>query len=210
MSNFDRWRSFAELNCCFYDFADPYELDKYREARDIGTIESIKTLMILDIFGSLECGELHAYGFRTHPDVSDGPVLIPAHCFAQRPEMSEVGDDVIVASGWRYERVRVGVATAEGTHPTITITSGGQLDKKVGRPSTYPAARVALTKLSDRDPTVIRLSANRLLDAFNAEYLQHAASYGLPSVALSERTLRNHLKQFRQELAEIGNDKSSN
>ncbi|MBB6427421.1 hypothetical protein [Sphingopyxis sp. JAI128] len=210
VSDFDRWRDSVELNCCFLDFADPYELGKFKIAKDIGTIEAIKFLMISDIFARIEHGELLAYGFRTLPHVSDGPVVIPIHCFAQRPEMVDIEKDIIIASGWRYERVRVGAGTCEDV-PAATISTGTvKTVGKAGRPDTYPAARVALLALSKRDPTSIRQPANRLINHFNVEYLQHVGTFGLQIARLSERTLREHLKRFRQELAEMGKYNSSN
>jgi hypothetical protein len=210
MSDFEKWQSGEELNYAFDHFADPYQREQFRIARSLGAMETISHLMFADLFDRLASSELQALGFQTSPAVIDGPVPIPTHCFMQRPNISHCEADEIIASGFRYERVRV----VKPSKPEISLdvaTPPAQSEKRnLGRPSTYPAARDALRALYKANPESILKPAARLLEAFNAQYLRHAELHGLQIAALSERVLRDHLTLFRQELAETSKNLSAN
>jgi hypothetical protein len=209
MSDLEEWGNAIELNAAYFEFSHPYQREKYRNTRAVGPMLVIKNLMYGELFAHLGSGKFEAWGFQINPTPSQGPVLIPAHCFMQRPNVDECDTDVITASGYRYDRVRVAekpnVVIGEGS----VFTPSDSSNSKPGRPSTYAPARESLLVLHAANPADIRKSAARLLEAFNEIYPKHAEAFGLPAIGLSERALRDHLKRFRQELAETGKNKSS-
>lgn len=203
------WKEGDDLSSAWFQYATSFEADKYRNARDIGASQSLQMLMSQKLFDQIANNDLIAIGFQTKPSLSDGPIEIPNHCFMRRPDLSEIDDNIIHASGWRYERVRVSERNElDMACETQAIPQPNIL--KAGRPNTYSAARKALLALHNENPALVRQSAARLLERFNQVYPNHASSLGLPCVPLSERTLRDHLKRFRQKLEETGNNKSSN
>lgn len=204
MSESGNWENAAAISFAFYQLADPYQRHRYENAPDIGATLAYKLLMYGDLFLRLERGELVAWGFQIAPAPSGDPVLIPRHCFVQRPTLDECEGDIITASGVRYERVRVAVAKADAVDQPRVLTRPKR--KSSGRPSTYQAARDVLRELQNANPAHQLPPAARLLETFNAVYPKHAGSLGLMPIPLSERALRDHLKRFRQELAEIGNN----
>lgn len=209
MSELERWLDGVELYFAYREFSHPFQLAKYKAATGPGPIYALRSLMYGELFGKLASAELEAFGFRTAPTPSDGPVRIPVHCFMSPPNLDECNEDKIVSSSWAYERVKVsfrGKFTVEGE--TAQIPS--EIKKKGGRPSTYPASRDALIEMYQCDPHLIKRPAEKLVYFFNEVYLRHVVNYGLPITALTERTLRDHLNRFRKELEETRGIVSSN
>lgn len=210
MASVEIWEDAVELHYAYFGFADPFQREKFRDAQGEGAILTFKLLMFADLFANLASGEFEAFGFRVDSNFGNLPERIPTHCFMQRPNIDQCDADIIEASGWHYERVRV-VKSSDGARvKNLPNQSINPSKSAPGRPSTYPAARMALLALQKSDSNIIKCSATRLLFDFNAAYLKQVSAFGLPVTGLSERTLRGHLKQFRQELAETGNNKPAN
>lgn len=207
--NLNNWLGASELNFAYYDFTDPYQRQKFNKATAPGPMLAYKMLMCADLFAQLSGGKLKAWGFCVEPAPSDGPVPIPVHCFMQRPNVEECDNDIISASGWRYERVRVAIAENEN-NSAIVVCGAAPAESKVGRPSTYPAVKAALEQIRATDPAKIQWTAERLLDDFNQIYAEYASDFGLRSLKLGERAFRDHLRRFRQETAEIGKNDNAN
>ncbi|MDO7834356.1 hypothetical protein Q4610_04795 [Sphingobium sp. HBC34] len=207
--NLDNWLRSLELNVAYFDFTDQYQRQKFREVAALGPMLAYKTLMCADLFVQLSGGKLKAWGFRLEPTPSDGPVPIPAHCFIERPNVEECDVNIITASGWRYERVRIAIVE-NGDNFDATENLLPATKSKAGRRSTYPAVKAALASIHSIDPAKIEWSAGQLLDEFNSVYADYAPAMGFPSRTLAARTLHDHLKRFRQELAEIGNNDNAN
>jgi hypothetical protein len=206
MDNLEFWENAEPLNYAFFKFADPYQREQYRTAIDDGRRAALQNLMYGDLFGHLASGALLAYGHRTAPTVSDGPVPIQRHCFTERPNVAECDEDIIAISGWRYERVQIVVGEAVPNGDVCCAAMASKEPAKVGRRDTYLAARAALVELRGENPNCIKQSASLLLDKFNATYARTAPEWGIANAPLAERTLRKHLQRFRQELAETGNN----
>lgn len=209
MSHFNQWENAVELNFAHVEFADPYQLGKFRETTSIGAFETVKRLMVADTFALLQSGELQAFGFQIEPTLSDGPVPIPAHCFMQQPDFEECDVDIISASGWRYERVRI--AKCGESDPVDIPETTPAFDKanKSGRPSKYAQAAETLAALMLEDIRYIDQSAEVLHERFNAKYREMNQIAGIPIAPVAVRSLRNYLNRFRQELAKIGRNNSA-
>ncbi|WP_159012844.1 hypothetical protein [Acidisoma sp. S159] len=199
------WRSGIELDRAFVEFADEYARGKFRDLDSVAAIEAHKFLMYGDLFDLISSGDLESWGFQVSPVVADGPVLIPGHCFELRPNVAECDQDVITASGWRYERVRI-VKSTHASNPAKNERDEGlkEAPSKTGRRSTYGPARDVLRELHEADPSTIKMPAERLLEKFVSLYRQRAREHGHPEILISSRTLRDHLKRFRKELEETG------
>lgn len=206
MSDLEKWKDGEPLNFAFYKFADLHQREQLREPSDLGRTRVLTGLMYGDLFGHIASGQLMAYGFRTTPTVSDGPVQVPSHCFEVRPNSDECQDNIITASGWRYERVHVIQPHCHSLEDKPATQDAQQFTRKAGRPSTYAAVSAALTVLHSQNPDLIKQSPARLLARLNEEYPDHARAFGLASLTLSERAFRDHLYRFRQELVENGNN----
>jgi hypothetical protein len=204
MIDLKKWEEGFELSYAFFKFSDPFQREKYQSSDADGPIYVIKSLMFAELFGHLASEEFVAIGFRTDPSVGDGPEKIPAHCFTLRPNVAECEADVISASGWRYERVRVVDLTDQSRVSILEDPTPLASNGKRGRTSTYPLTRRVLLMLWEKDPRYIDQSAERLRDVFNAEYLANGQPGGIRLSPLSTRSLRDHLKRFRQELEETG------
>ena len=210
MTSLEVWEEAVELHYAYFGFADPFQREKFRNAPDKGAIQTYKILMFADLFANLASGKFEAFGFKIDSSFGNLPERIPTHCFIKRPDIEQCEADIIEASGWYYERVRVVKLGESPTTEPLPNQSINLSKSAPGRPSTYPAARMALLALQKSDPAMIKRPASRLIDDFNAAYLMQVAAYGLPKVGLSDRVLRDHLIRFRQELAETGNNKPAN
>ena len=210
MTSVEIWEEAVELHHAYFGFADPFQREKFRNAPDKGAIQTYKILMFADLFANLASGKFEAFGFKIDSNFGNLPERIPTHCFMKRPNIDQCEADIVEASGWRYERVRVVNSNGAVTAQATTDKSPNPGKSASGRPSTYAAAREALLALQVSDPNIIKRPASRLLDDFNAAYLMQVAAFGLPTVGLSDRVLRDHLIRFRQELAETGNNKPAN
>lgn len=200
--NLNNWLGASGLNFAYYDFTDQYQREKFKKATAPGPMLAYKMLMYADLFAQLSSGKLKAWGFCVEPAPSDGPVIIPVHCFVQRPNVEECDKNIISASRWRYERVRVAIAENDDDS-AATENLPFPAKSKAGRRSTYPAVKAALERIHLTDPAKIEWPAERLRNDFNSVYADCAPAMGFPSVKLATRTLHDHLKRFRQELAEI-------
>lgn len=210
MTDLEIWDEAVELNYAFFGFSDSFQREKFQNAKSEGASQTLKILMFADLFANLASGAFEAFGFRIDSNFGNSPERIPAHCFMLRPNIDQCEADIIEASGWRYERVRVVNSNGAVTAQVTTNKSLNPGKSASGRPSTYAAAREALLALQVSDPNIIKRPASRLIDDFNAAYLMQVDAFGLPKVGLSDRVLRDHLIRFRQELAETGNNKPAN
>lgn len=209
MSHLNQWENAVELNFAHVEFADPYQLGKFRETTSIGAFETIKRLMVADTFALLQNGELQAFGFQIEPTLSDGPVPIPAHCFMQQPNFEECDVDIISASGWRYERVRIAKSSNSDDFDIPEAAPFFDKGNKPGRPSKYAQAAETLAALVSEDGRYIDQSAEALHERFNAKYREMNQIAGIPIAPVAVRSLRNYLNRFRQELAKIGRNNST-
>ena len=80
-----------------------------QQIQKMGTPHSLmlQELMLGDVFGMITDGELIALGYRIQPSPSDGPIVIPWDIFTVRPEFDDVSNSVVIASGYKYERIKL-------------------------------------------------------------------------------------------------------
>lgn len=210
MSLLNQWENAVELSFAHVEFADPYQLGKFRATKSFGAFETIKRLMVADTFALLQNGELQAFGFQIGPTLSDGPVPIPAHCFMQQPNFEECDVDIISASGWRYERVRIAKSSNSDDFDIPEAAPFFDKGNKSGRPSKYAQAAETLAALVSEDGRYIDQSAEALHERFNAKYREMNQIAGIPIAPVAVRSLRNYLNRFRQESAKMGRNNSTN
>jgi hypothetical protein len=155
--------------------------------------------MYADLFFHLLASSLEAYGIQTEPTPQQFPQKIPGHLLNIRPILEELDRNIISTVVWRYENVKIVDPGPDITRlselPSPEFEIQRIIDKsKMGRPSTYDAAKDAFIILENMGITL----------QFNEVYRKSAVKQGLPETELSERTLRNHLKRFRQEVEKTG------
>jgi hypothetical protein len=101
------WDAGIRMGTSWTKFGDPRQIQQQIKAR--GTPQSLfyQKLMLSDVCGLLHDGDLIAMGFCVQPDISDGPIFLPPDTFSQQSDDDDILNDIVVASGWKYERVRV-------------------------------------------------------------------------------------------------------
>ncbi|MHA6316520.1 hypothetical protein ACXYN8_02525 [Altererythrobacter sp. CAU 1778] len=197
MSELQLWENGQPLGFAAIKFGDPYQVGEWRGADGIGAIDAHEFLLISDLFGRIQEGEFAAIGFRLAPTVSDGPVRIPEHTFEPRPELELVRNDKLQVSGYSYERIRIVPNHEAG------CDSFGKLISKIsaGRRSTYPKSKTVIAALFQIKSNCSK-SAEKLHPDFELEFKRQYPLSEWGIAPPSQRTLRDHLKRFRQELEE--------
>ena len=218
-----KWRSGVEFSFAWHEFADPHALQKFRGTTTLEAAQAEQILMVADLWAGLRDGELQAFGKCVAPKISDGPILLPLHTFEFAPPHGIEESNVIKVSGWRYEDVKVVqireanavlepeialkqeqspesvmASTAIQSSATVSAKRGG------GNKSLYNDVRAVLADLFIESGAYRSAVAQRLLEPFNKRYVERYSTSEIKRGRISERTLRDHLKTYRQELAEIG------
>lgn len=209
MTDLENWEIAIPLNSAFDQFGDPYQRAKFREAQDVGANLAHKMLMFADLFCRIYQKEFAAFGFRIQPIPSDGPIRIPYHVFDARPNVDQAEQDIVAASGYVYERVRICPQPSEvpelvEDHPSHQSNGGGP-----GRKSLYDKVKTVLAELFET-PSNRSKSPEKLHPHFELEFRKQYPPDEWDIAPPSVRTLREHLKRFRQESAEIGKNNISN
>lgn len=200
MNELQFWKMGEALSRAAIKFGDAYQVGKWRAADSPGSIDAHELLLFADLFGRLEEGEFAAFGFRIEPNVSDGPVRIPEHSFEPRPQLEVVRSDKLHVSGHSYERIRILPdlqLIADSSHRPIA-------KNPTGRRSTYAKSKAVLDKLFEIESNFSK-SAARLHPDFEKEFKRQFPPDQWEVASPSERTLRDHLKRYRQELEETDN-----
>jgi hypothetical protein len=195
MSELQFWEIGKPLGYAAIEFGDPYQTDKWKNADDVGAIDAHELLLIADLYGRIQEGEFVAFGFRIAPTVSDGPVKIPEHAFEPRPELELVRNDKLQVSGYSYERIRI------LPNPKAEDHSFGKAISRnsAGRQSTYAKSKLVIQTLFQIESNCSK-SAAKLHPDFEKEFKRQFPPSKWEIAPPSERTLRAHLKRFRQEL----------
>lgn len=197
MNELQFWEIGEPLGYATIKFGDPYQTEKWKSAEDAGAIDAHELLLMADLFGRILEGEFVAFGFRIAPSVSDGPVRIPEHTFEPRPDLALARCDKLQVSGHSYERVRI--------LPTSEIEKGKSAKptsaNSAGRRNTYAMSKIVIETLFRAESNRSK-SANKLHPDFELEFKRQFPLSEWGIAPPSERTLRDHLKRFRQELEE--------
>ena len=180
--------------------------------------------MVSDLWANLSNGELQAFGKCIAPDISDGPVPIPAHTFDFGPPRDvQFGDEISVA-GWHYQFVKViqirgadrdnGAELPTETEPSRDVVAA---EVEIGLPATpikksrggrYDTYQYSESVLQALRPAAIdpKVSAEQLHADFHAEFVRQYPRENYKITVPNVRTLRTQLIRFRQEPAKIGNN----
>lgn len=198
MSELQFWEIGEQLGYAAIKFGDPYQTEKWKSAGDVGAIDAHELLLVADLFGRIQEGDLVAFGFRIAPTVSDGPVRIPGHTFEPRPDLALTRCGELRVSGYSYERIRIlprsEVEKAKSANPISTNLAG--------RRSTYAKSKIVIEMLFQTESNRSK-SATKLHPDFEMEFKRRFPSSEWKIAPPSERTLRNHLIRYWQELEEM-------
>lgn len=205
------WRDGVDLYAAGFHFADERSREWIRAAPNLGAEKARNRALIGDVFGELANGELIALGHLVQPQISNGPVPIPPHFFSIMPVWENVELGEIENWGWKYKDVRIvqnseSIFAPANPNPVKPQTGSKAFGGKRGggRTSQYPMAKATLDALWCEHESYRGLSALKLLDTFNARYLQMHTPPGGRLAPVAERSLRHYLKRYRRELAGIG------
>jgi hypothetical protein len=197
MSELQFWGIGDPLGYAAIKFGDPFQTEKWKNAGDAGAIDSHELLLMADLFARIQEGEYVAIGFRIAPTVSDGPVKIPEHTFEPRPNLTLTRCDKLQVSGHSYERIRILPRTEAERDKSASRISGNS----AGRQSTYAKSKIVIEVLFLTESNRSK-SAAKLHPDFEIEFKRQFPSSEWEVAPPSERTLRNHLMRYRQELEE--------
>lgn len=216
------WRTGEELGLSWKIYGSPRQLQQQLDAA--GTLHSPMyiTFMLGDVGAMLSEGKLIAIGFCVFPDISNGPVLVPADMFSefQRRDLDTLMSDNVDATGWRYEKVKVLRAdkyrsllselrttkkeSMPQTSPDAEVSNINKKKRGGGNISLYAKAKKVFEVLFNDSPHLKDEVADKIVDPFNVQYMKIYSPTGKPIISMSSRTIRRHLKAFRTELENIG------
>lgn len=195
-----RWNSGVPLADAWRQFGDERQIGLQRRAAGTPSSLVFQQLITAGVFSQIVAGKLIAYGYCVAPAVSDGPVRIPADVFDQ-PTPTTWGDDIVEASGYRYERIRVFGGDEEEHSVGLDIDSRSlpMPTNSPGRRDTFELFKLVYIEMLEANPSIEALSAERLLPEFANRFSQrYPPSSGFPPPP-TDRTLRKHLKRFWAE-----------
>jgi hypothetical protein len=179
-------------------FTDPFQLAKFHDAHDSGPRQAIQSLMFADLYARLANRELEAIGYQIEPNPQRELNEIPSHIFGDRPNYKDCLEDVVKSRGWHFVDVRVckvSIGISELSSNDASSKRGG------GRKSTYDKSKKVLEEMY-RIESNSEKSAEQLHRDFKEAFEQQFSVDKYQVFAPSERTLRDHIKRYRQELAE--------
>lgn len=201
---YENWKDAAPLDFAWFNFSSIELREQYRDSgNNEAKSQTLRQLMQGDVRFAVGDRELIALGIQTTPSLGNDPVHIPAAMFASEMAKIDWEKSEIEALSRKFEEVRIcktilRVIEERPIPIAISQKRGG------GRPSAYENARLVLAALFIENPVYRNASAARLLPIFNDRYLQQFGQSELKIAPISERSLREHLKHYRQELAGIG------
>jgi hypothetical protein len=197
MNELQSWEMGEPLSYAAIKFGNPHQTEKWKNAAAAGAIDAHELLIVAELFARIQAGEFVAFGFKIAPTVSDGPIRIPGHTFEPRPDLECTRFDKLQVSGHSYERVRI---------LRSNYVNDGKSEKPVsansaGRPDTYDKCKIVIEALFLTESNRSKSAAN-LHEDFEIEFKRRYPSSEWKIIPPSERTLRDHLKRYRQELEE--------
>jgi hypothetical protein len=202
----DTWQLADPLDFAWFGYAPNGLKTQYREAGDNPVrTAALRQMMEAEVRGRIGDGELTAYGILTAPKLEDTARRIPPTLFQAQSASVDWDQGIITSLGRTFAEVRVcDLERQELEATTIAVPTREQAPRTKrggGRPSQYPQARDIL-ELLFVEPSYQALAAARLLEPFNRAYLDKYCPPDGKLSPISERSLRDHLKRYRQELAE--------
>lgn len=212
ISNYENWKNGYELNFAAFRYGHAHEIEAVRTALTIDKTIYFKIFLYASLFELLQSGKLIALGYRDDLPPNDDPDVLAKRCFMDRPKVDDCDNDTIQTGEWKYTDIRIlksgenEPANLAESNPTKEAVAPKVGKRGGGRHSLYPKARFIFKQLFDTNPQYSEMSADRLLEIFNEAYLLLYSDPSLAVAPVSARALRNYLKEYRQELAETGNN----
>jgi hypothetical protein len=203
---YENWKDAAPLDFAWFYFATVELKEQYRGSGDNdANAFALRQLMQGDVSRSVANFELIALGIQTIPSLEIEPIRIPPAMFASGTPQIDWEKSIIEALGRKFEEVRICVPTFQiiGESP---IPMEIQQRRGGGRRSAYENARVILAALFAENPIYRKASPASLLPIFNERYLIEFGQSEIKIAPISERSFRDHVKRYRQELAETGSN----
>ena len=200
----ENWSQCAPLHYAWFELAPFAKKEEYRDsgAKSPIVAASLALEMQMWLKNRISNGEFIVLGFRTAPNPELIPSKIP-HIYLSASGISiDWNSDKLIGVGHSFEDVRICRLNGKVTQiiePSVMANS--QLKRGGGRPSEYPKTKLILDTLF-RDERNKTASAERLICRVNE--LRKLANAADPPI--HDRTLRTHLKRYRKELAETGNN----
>lgn len=204
----ENWRTADPLDFAWFAYAPGEMKEQLQNAgRNPGRDATLRRLMEAEVSGQIGHGDLIALGILIAPDLEDAPRQIPAALFQAHSTSIDWAQATVTGLGRTFAEVRVCVPQTrqpESSAALIRADIGEDPDKRGGgRTNKYPQVREILEVLFVESSYAAMTSAP-LLEPFNRAYLEKFRPPGGRLSPISERSLRDHLKRYRQELAETG------
>jgi hypothetical protein len=200
------WQTADELYFGWFAYS-PFELkERYRDSgQNEALSKSLELEMQMLIRERIGSGEIVALGVQILPELKSEAEQIPKILF----QSAEVDIDWecgrISGLGRQFNDARICLSAETNTPPVKGIAPvAANANRGGGRPSQYMKIREVLQELFADHPAYQQFPAARLLETFNIRYLAKFAAPGVSIAPVSERSLRQHLKTYRQELAGTG------
>ncbi len=202
------WQTADPLDFAWFGYAPSPLKEQFENAGDhAGRTATLRRLMEAEVRGQIGDGELIAFGVLIAPELEDTPRQLPSALFEADSTSVDWGDGTVAGLGRTFAEVRVCVGQTSEPEPIVELdqadNAGRPTKRGGGRTSQYPQVREILEALF-AEPSYAALSAARLLEPFNLAFLEKFQPPGGKIAPISERSLRDHLKVYRQELAETG------
>lgn len=207
----ENWQTADALDFAWFGYA-PGELKEQLQnaGSNPGRDATLRRLMEAEVSGQIGHGELIAIGVLIAPELEDTPRQIPSALFQAHSTSIDWAEGTVAGLGRTFAEVRVCLPQArppepmaEPAEPAQPDSSGNPEKRGGGRNSHYPQAREILEALF-AEPSHATQSAARLLEAFNRAYLEKFRPPDGKISPIGERSLRDYLKRYRQELAGTG------
>lgn len=208
LSLIENWQTADPLDFAWFAYAPGELKEQLRNAGSHpGRDATLRRMMEAEVCGQIGHGELIAFGILIAPELEDSPRQLPSALFQAHSTRIDWSDATVAGLGRTFAEVRVCVPQTPQPESVAEVDEADRGDKPKkrggGRNSQYPQAREILEVLF-KEPSYAALSAHALLDTFNRAYLDRFQRPGGKLAPISERSLRDHLKRYRQELAETG------
>lgn len=203
---YENWKDAASLDFAWFSFGTSELKEQYRNSgNNDANAASLRKLMQGDVSLAVANLDLIALGIQTTPSLDSEPIRIPPVMFASGMLHIDWEKSKIEALGRVFEEVRICAPASQIIKATPTPMDIPQ-NRGGGRPSAYQNAREILAALFAENQIYRTASPAQLLPIFNERYLFHFGQSELKIAPMSERSLRDHVKRYRQELAETGNN----
>ena len=203
----DNWKAAYPLNDAWFLCASDDFQEQYRNAGSNAALTaSLIVMMQKDLQFRIGNDEFIAIGIQIAPKHTSEPTIISDTFFGSDSAQIDFEQSKLSALNLQFMDVRVCLYPIADNQELSIDKSTGETNQKRGggRTSLYPEIRKILNELFNEKPALQSLSAAKLIDAVNNRYKVTFHSNDIRLSPISERSLREYLKRYRQELADTG------